>query len=151
VSRVGAGVGAGPTAKSDTLVCAPHNTTYVSPIADGLPEELHHSHQQRYDRQRREQEAQGLLNALKGVGAKDPITLDTNNEQANWSDEYARFLSKNDINSTFAEKQTIKTFTIAVYDKNEENNGKGPTPSQIAACAQPGAAGRRADSSQAPT
>ena len=120
----GLGVGGGPGAKSFGLVCDdPKKTTYVSPIADGCQKNYIIFISNGTTDNGENNDAQKLLAGLKGVGPKDPIPLNPSNESANWSDEYARWMAKNDINPTFADKQTAKSFSIAVYDK-----AQGPKP-----------------------
>src|SRR5690606_35178505 len=68
-----------------------------------------------------------------GLGGKlggDPIPLTPSGQQANWADEYSRFVANNDINSVFAERQTATVFTIAVYDPSKI--ATNPVASQIA-------------------
>lgn len=61
---------------------------------------------------------------LSGVGGNTTaITLSPNGEQSNTADEWARFLSNNDVNSTVDDVQTIRTYTI---DVNPGTTGQGP-------------------------
>lgn len=66
-------------------------------------------------------DAQALLTALGGVNAGDPIALNPNNFQTNWSDEYARFMYGTDLNNDSTDgSQNIVTYSIAI------NTGSGP-------------------------
>ena len=131
----------GPFAKSFNLTCTPHRTTYFSPVSDGCQKNFIILISNGTTDNGENNEAQKLLTGLGGVNLKtDPLPLVPNNEAANWSDEYARFMRGNDFcdaarfggTCNIAGPQNITTYTIAVYDKSEENNAKGPTPSQIA-------------------
>jgi type IV pilus assembly protein PilY1 len=57
-----------------------------------------------------------ILTGLGGVLNGDPIVINPNQEQANWADEFARFLSQTDVAATVNGTQTIVTYTINVYD-----------------------------------
>jgi len=61
---------------------------------------------------------------LTGVGGNTTtIALSPNGAQSNVADEWARFLSSNDINSTLANTQTVRTYTV---DVNPGTTGGGP-------------------------
>jgi type IV pilus assembly protein PilY1 len=60
--------------------------------------------------------AQATLSGLNGTLSSDPIVLNPNQEQANWGDEFARFLSQTDLAPSIAGTQNIITYTINVYD-----------------------------------
>jgi type IV pilus assembly protein PilY1 len=79
-------------------VCAKN---YVIFISNGAPDNGENS------------TAAGTLNALGGRLRSDPIALNPSTRQANWSDEYARFMAANDINTY-------------VIDVNPLSTGQGP-------------------------
>jgi len=64
--------------------------------------------------------AEALLTGLGGKLPTDPIQLDPDQEEANWADEYARFVGNNDVNAMTG-TQNITVFTLAVYDQAREN------------------------------
>jgi type IV pilus assembly protein PilY1 len=59
---------------------------------------------------------QSILTNLGGKLTTDPIVINPNQEQANWADEFARFLSQSDVAPSIAGAQNIITYTINVYD-----------------------------------
>jgi len=66
-------------------------------------------------------DAQALLTALGGVQGGDPLTLNPNNFQTTWSDEYARFMYGTDVDGDSTNgQQNIITYSIAI------NTGSGP-------------------------
>ncbi len=63
-------------------------------------------------------DAASLLDSLNGKLAGDPISLNPSGRQANWADEYARFMASKDI----------LTYTI---DVNPADNGQGPDNTEL--------------------
>src|SRR4030095_11753879 len=63
--------------------------------------------------------AQSVLTGLGGKLNSDPIPLTPNQEQANWSDEFARFLSQTDVAPSIPGTQSLTTYTINVYDPSK--------------------------------
>src|SRR5215212_8911933 len=57
-----------------------------------------------------------ILTALGGKLNGDPIALTPNQEQANWADEFTRFLSQADVAPAVVGTQSIVTYTINVFD-----------------------------------
>jgi type IV pilus assembly protein PilY1 len=82
--------------------------------------------------------AEALLTTLGGKLGTDPIPLNPSGEQANWGDEFARFMANNDIvpDALLPDTQTAITYTIAVYDNADCPNLSDPTPPNTAACRQ---------------
>lgn len=105
-------------------------TTYVSPVGDGCQKNFIIFISNGTSDSGENNSAESLLAALGGKLGSDPITLNPTGEQANWADEYARFLASNDINPTFAGSQTATVYTLAVYDPSKIN--LNPVRSQIA-------------------
>jgi type IV pilus assembly protein PilY1 len=62
---------------------------------------------------------QTILSGLGGTLNSDPIALKPNQEQANWSDEFARFLNQTDIAPSVPGVQSITTYAINVYDPSK--------------------------------
>ncbi len=61
--------------------------------------------------------AETELNALGGVFAGDPLSTGFHTgEEANWLDEYARFLNSNDINDQHSDKQNVSVYAIDVFE-----------------------------------
>ena len=56
------------------------------------------------------------LTTLGGKLNGDPIALTPNQEQANWADEFTRFLSQADVAPAVVGTQSIVTYTINVFD-----------------------------------
>ncbi len=67
-------------------------------------------------------EAEFWLNALGGRLPTDPIKLTPNNDEGNWSDEFARFMATLDISWTQGGDQNIATYVIDVFDPAEIKN-----------------------------
>ncbi|MPZ46741.1 MAG: pilus assembly protein PilY [Betaproteobacteria bacterium] len=105
-------------------------TTYVSPVGDGCQKNFIIFISNGSSDNGENNSAEALLNGLGGKLGGDPIALNPSSEQANWADEYSRFVASNDINPVFAERQTASVFTIAVYDPSKVNTN--PVASQIA-------------------
>ncbi|SCZ51621.1 pilus assembly protein [Thiohalomonas denitrificans] len=63
-------------------------------------------------------EAENELTDLDGKLQSDPIGLTPSNYEANWADEYARFMRSADVSSK-DDKQGITTFVIDVVDPDE--------------------------------
>lgn len=62
-------------------------------------------------------EAESKLRALGGVFSGDPLSTGIHSgEEANWLDEYARYLHSNDINSQVDGKQTVSVYAIDVFE-----------------------------------
>src|SRR3954453_7122740 len=59
---------------------------------------------------------QSILTTLGGKLNGDPIALTPNQEQANWADEFTRFLSQADVAPAVVGTQSIVTYTINVFD-----------------------------------
>jgi type IV pilus assembly protein PilY1 len=109
---------------------SPTGTTYVSPVGDGCQKNFIIFISNGTSDSGENNSAEALLSALGGRFGSDPIPLTPDGEQANWADEYSRFVASNDINPVFAERQTASVFTIAVYDPGKA--GTRPVASQIA-------------------
>ena len=61
--------------------------------------------------------AESKLNALGGVFGSDPLSTGFHaGEEANWLDEYARFLNTNDVNDNVEGKQNVSVYAIDVFD-----------------------------------
>ena len=105
-------------------------TTYVSPVGDGCQKNFIIFISNGTSDNGENTGAEGLLSGLGGKFSGDPIALTPAGEQANWADEYSRFLANNDISPAFADRQTATVFTIAVYDRAKI--ATTPVASQIA-------------------
>jgi type IV pilus assembly protein PilY1 len=105
-------------------------TTYVSPVGDGCQKNFIIFISNGTSDSGENTSAQSLLTALGGKLGGDPIPLSPSAEQANWADEYSRFMATNDINPAFADRQSASVFTIAVYDPAKITSN--PVASQIA-------------------
>jgi type IV pilus assembly protein PilY1 len=105
-------------------------TTYVSPVGDGCQKNYIIFISNGPSDSSENTSAEALLSGLGGKLGGDPIPLNPSSEQANWADEYSRFVANNDINPVFAETQTATVFTIAVYDPAKIT--QNPVASQIA-------------------
>ena len=61
--------------------------------------------------------AESKLDALGGVFAGDPLSTGFHTgEEANWLDEYARFLNTNDINDNVDGKQNVSIYAVDVFE-----------------------------------
>ena len=61
--------------------------------------------------------AESKLDALGGVFAADPLSTGFHSgEEANWLDEYARFLNTNDINDDVEGKQNVSIYAVDVFE-----------------------------------
>ncbi|MGB0450248.1 MAG: hypothetical protein ACPGF6_06615, partial [Porticoccaceae bacterium] len=61
--------------------------------------------------------AESKLNALGGVFSGDPLSTGFHTgEEANWLDEYARFLNTNDVNDQQDGKQNVSVYAIDVFE-----------------------------------
>lgn len=80
-------------------------------------------------------DAEAKLTALGGVLPSDPINVDPDNFEANWTDEYSRYLASIDFfpDPTFVDgvdvsagEQNVVTYVIDVYDpdSNQKNTSK---------------------------
>src|SRR5690606_31739008 len=105
-------------------------TTYVSPVGDGCQKNFIIFISNGTTDNGENNSAEALLSGLGGKLGGDPIPLTPSGQQANWADEYSRFVANNDITSVFAERQTATVFTIAVYDPSKI--ATNPVASQIA-------------------
>jgi type IV pilus assembly protein PilY1 len=105
-------------------------STYVSPVGDGCQKNFIIFISNGTSDNGENNAAEALLSGLGGKLGGDPIPLTPAGEQANWADEYSRFLANNDISPAFADRQTASVFTIAVYDPSKINTN--PVASQIA-------------------
>jgi type IV pilus assembly protein PilY1 len=105
-------------------------TTYVSPVGDGCQKNFIIFISNGTSDNGENNSAEALLSDLGGKFSSDPIPLTPSNQQANWADEYSRFLANNDISPAFADRQTATVFTIAVYDPSKITTN--PVASQIA-------------------
>lgn len=106
------------------------SSTYISPVGDGCQKNFIIFISNGTSDSGENNGAEALLAALGGKLGSDPIVLNPTGEQANWADEYSRFMANNDINPTFADKQTTTVYTLAVYDPSKIN--LNPVKSQIA-------------------
>lgn len=62
-------------------------------------------------------QAESKLSAMGGVFSGDPLSTGIHSgEEANWLDEYARYLNSNDINSQVDGKQTVSVYAIDVFE-----------------------------------
>lgn len=105
-------------------------STYVSPVGDGCQKNFIIFISNGTSDNGENNSAEALLTGLGGRLGSDPIRLTPSGEEANWADEYSRFLANNDINPVFADRQTATVFTIAVYDPGKIK--LNPVQSQIA-------------------
>jgi type IV pilus assembly protein PilY1 len=86
----------------DELACA---NNYILFISNGGPDSGENN------------VAESKLNALGGVFANDPIPIKTHSgEEANWLDEYARFLNTTDVNDSAEGKQNVSVYAIDVFE-----------------------------------
>ena len=77
--------------------------------------------------------AESKLDALGGVFAGDPLSTGFHTgEEANWLDEYARFLNTNDINDNVDGKQNVSIYAVDVFEALN-SSGKQYDPSTDAA------------------
>lgn len=61
--------------------------------------------------------AETKLNALGGVFSGDPLSTGFHTgEEANWLDEYARFLNSSDVNDQHNDKQNVSVYAIDVFE-----------------------------------
>lgn len=121
---------AGNTANNPLAAGLPGNpftsaasTTYVSPMNNECQKNfiIFISNGPAGDNSSATGEATSLLAGVGGNTAT--IALNPNGAQSNVADEWARFLSSNDINSTLANTQTVRTYTV---DVNPGTTGQGP-------------------------
>ncbi len=69
-----------------------------------------------------------LLTLARG-SAPPVIAITPNGQQANWGDEYAKFMAENDINTTFSGNQTAITYVVEV---DPGTTGQGPDMTALA-------------------
>jgi Tfp pilus tip-associated adhesin PilY1 len=99
------------------------STTYVSPVSDGCQKNfiIFISNGPANDNASATSTATSALSTA--GGSTTTIALNPNGSQSNIADEWAKFLSNNDVNSTVAGTQTIRTYTV---DVNPGTTGQGP-------------------------
>jgi Tfp pilus tip-associated adhesin PilY1 len=73
--------------------------------------------------------AETLLTAARGGSAPPVIAISPNGQQANWADEYAKFMAENDINGTFTGSQTAITYVVEV---DPGSTGQAPDMTALA-------------------
>ncbi|MEX1080641.1 MAG: PilC/PilY family type IV pilus protein [Halofilum sp. (in: g-proteobacteria)] len=56
-----------------------------------------------------------------GLLSGDPISIDPNMYESNWSDEYARFMAGKDIVSRDGHEESVRTYVIDVFDPDDNN------------------------------
>lgn len=100
--------------KRDTAVFAGDGRTYISPYSDACQKSyvIFLSNGPASDNTADGTSSSDNLTSYAGV-TQTEITLSPNGEQSNWSDEWARFMSRYDM-STYAGNQYIYTHTIDV-------------------------------------
>ncbi|HEY5930594.1 MAG TPA: hypothetical protein VIU02_09815 [Burkholderiales bacterium] len=105
-------------------------TQYKSPIIDGCQRNIviYISNGAPNDNASSLSTAQSLLAGLVGKSPPDAISLNPNGQQANWADEYARFMANNDVNASLAGAQTVTTYTIEV---DPSTTGQGPSTTAL--------------------
>jgi len=101
------------------------STQYVSPITSGCQKNfiIVLSNGPASDNSSSLAAAESLLTGISG-GAPTSIAITPNGEQANWMDEYAKFMANNDCNANFSGVQSVLTFTV---DINPGTSGQGPS------------------------
>ena len=72
---------------------------------------------------------EALLTAARGGSAPPVIAITPNGQQANWADEYAKFMAENDINSTLTGSQTAITYVVEV---DPGSTGQAPAMTALA-------------------
>jgi len=86
----------------DELACA---NNYILFVSNGGPDSGENN------------PAESELDALGGVFPDDPIDIQTHGgEEANWLDEYARFLNTNDVNDDVDGKQNVSVYAVDVFE-----------------------------------
>lgn len=65
--------------------------------------------------------AEGLLTELGGRFSSDPISLSPDKFEANWGDEFARYMSRTDVAPDQDMKQNTIIHVIDVFDPDKEN------------------------------
>ena len=108
-----------PDPKNANQVCKADLQNYTSPIGDGCQKNYIIFISNGTTDNGENNEAQGLLTALPANKGVTPALIGLNpaGEQANWADEYARYMAKNAIHPDPKFKESrAKTFAIAVYD-----------------------------------
>lgn len=73
--------------------------------------------------------AETLLTAARGGSAPPVIAISPNGQQANWADEYAKFMAENDINGTLTGSQTAITYVVEV---DPGSTGQAPAMTALA-------------------
>ncbi|HEX6829640.1 MAG TPA: PilC/PilY family type IV pilus protein, partial [Burkholderiales bacterium] len=74
-------------------------------------------------------DAQALLTGIGGRLPTDPMPIAPPNFASNWFDEYARTLNKQDVVPFLTGTQNIVTYTIAVHNPADNNDGTNPNVS----------------------
>jgi type IV pilus assembly protein PilY1 len=102
-----------------------NSTTYVSPIVSSCQKSfiIYLSNGKAQDNNSDLSTSLAGLTTANGGIAPTQITLsnvspDSSSQQGNWADEWARWMSLNDCNSTIAGVQTVVTYTIDVGPSN---------------------------------
>lgn len=70
--------------------------------------------------------AEKTLSNLGGRLPDDPISLNPNNLESNWSDEFARFMASKTRDTTAAADQPVFTYVIDVHDHTESDDPSQP-------------------------
>lgn len=89
------------------LFSDPCGSNFVILIANGEPDSGENN------------DAGNLLDTLGGRRHTDPVSLDPNNFEANWGDEFARFMAGADIDASQDGAQNIITYVIDIFDPAE--------------------------------
>ena len=104
--------------------------TYVSPITNGCQKnfQVYISNGPANENASTLSDMQARLALLVGKNPPDTITLsnvspDSNGQQQDWMDEYAKFMANGDCNANFTGKQSVVTYVVEV---DPGTTGQGP-------------------------
>jgi type IV pilus assembly protein PilY1 len=128
---------AGNTANNSHAASLPGNAfasatsqTYVSPIVNGCQKnfQIFISNGPANENSATLSDMQSKLSAIVGKSPPDTITLsntspNSNSQQGNWMDEFARFMANGDCNANFDGTQSVITYVVEV---DPSTSGQGP-------------------------
>ena len=102
-------------------------TTYLSPITDGCQKNfiIYISNGPAQDNASDLTVSENKLKSLNGGTTPSVITLSPNGSQDNWADEWAKYMSTADCNTTIAGVQNVITYTLDVGPAGA-SSGQGP-------------------------
>jgi type IV pilus assembly protein PilY1 len=124
-NTVGGPTGAVPGSFPGNAFASSSSTTYVSPITSSCQKNfiIYISNGKAQDNNSDLTTAQNALTAVNNGVTPTQITLsnispDSNSQQGNWADEWARWMSINDCNNSIPGTQNVTTYTVDIGPAN---------------------------------